>query len=91
MSMAAHGARRLSAMAENLCSIVGIEYLAAVQGCDFHAPLQSSPALEGARAILRAQVPALGVDRYFHPDMVAATNLVREGALADCAMLPKLA
>ncbi len=91
VSMAAHGARRLSAMAENLCSIVGIEYLAAVQGCDFHAPLQSSPALEGARAILRAQVPALGVDRYFHPDMVAATNLVREGALADCAMLPKLA
>ena len=39
VSMAAHGARRLMAMAENLAGVIGIEYLAAVQGCDFHAPL----------------------------------------------------
>ncbi|MBB4125072.1 histidine ammonia-lyase [Xanthomonas translucens] len=83
VSMAAHGARRLLAMAENAANVVGIELLAAAQGCDFHAPLSSSAALEAARALLRAQVPALQDDRYFHPDMLAATALVRDGALAE--------
>ncbi|WP_254457814.1 histidine ammonia-lyase [Xanthomonas sacchari] len=82
VSMAAHGARRLLAMAENAANVVGIELLAAAQGCDFHAPLRSSAALEAARALLRARVPALQDDRYFHPDMLAATALVRDGTLA---------
>ena len=54
VSMAAHGARRLLPMAENLANVLGIEYLAAVQGCDFHAPLKSSTVLESARNLLRA-------------------------------------
>lgn len=83
VSMAAHGARRLLAMAENAANVVGIELLAAAQGCDFHAPLRSSDALEAVRQRLRAQVPTLQDDRYFHPDMVAATDLVRSGALAQ--------
>ncbi|MCD0245330.1 histidine ammonia-lyase [Xanthomonas melonis] len=83
VSMAAHGARRLLAMAENAAHVIGIELLAAVQGCDFHAPLRSSTALEAARALLRAQVPTLQDDRYFHPDMLAACALVRSGALAQ--------
>jgi len=83
VSMAAHGARRLLQMAENAANVVGIELLAAAQGCDFHAPLRSSPALEQARALVRAQVPMLQDDRYFHPDMVAATGLVRSGALVE--------
>jgi histidine ammonia-lyase len=91
VSMAAHGARRLAGMAENLASIIGIEYLAAAQGCDFHAPLTSSAALEAARTQLRRLVPKLEDDRHFHPDMVAATTLVKSGALAGLAALPGLA
>ena len=83
VSMAAHGARRLLQMAENAANVVGIELLAAAQGCDFHAGLRSSDALEAVRQRLRAQVPTLQDDRYFHPDMLAATALVRSGALAD--------
>lgn len=83
VSMAAHGARRLLPMAENAGAIIGIEALAAVQGCDFHAPLRSSAMLEAARAVVRAQVPHLDDDRYFHPDMEAANRLVRSGALID--------
>jgi len=78
VSMAAHGARRLLAMADNLANILGIEYLAAVQGCDFHAPLTSSETLEQARAVLRFNVPTLGEDRHFAPDMEQATALVRK-------------
>ena len=44
--MAAHAARRLLPMAENLTQILAIELLAACQGCDFHAPLASSEPLE---------------------------------------------
>jgi len=88
VSMAAHGARRLLEMTANAAHVVGIELLAAAQGCDFHAPLRSSDALEAARAVLRAQVPMLQEDRHFHPDMLAATALVRSGALAAAAGLP---
>jgi histidine ammonia-lyase len=86
VSMAAHGARRLLGMAENLAGIVAIEYLAAAQGCDFHAPLRSSEALERARARLRARVPYLEEDRYFAPDIAVATELVRR--LAEGFTLP---
>jgi len=83
VSMAAHGARRLLAMAENAANVVGIELLTAAQGCDFHAPLVSSPRLEAARARLRSVVPTLQDDRYFAPDIAAAATLVRAGALAE--------
>jgi histidine ammonia-lyase len=42
VSMSAHAARRLLPMAENTAAVIGIELLAAAQGCDFHAPLKSS-------------------------------------------------
>ena len=83
VSMAAHGSRRLLDMATNARAVVGIELLAAVQGCDFHAPLRSSEALERARACLRRAVPALDEDRYFHPDMEAANAILRSGALVE--------
>src|SRR5207302_5697853 len=36
VSMAAHAARRLLPMAENVVAVVAVELLAAAQGCDFH-------------------------------------------------------
>ncbi len=85
VSMAAHGARRLLGMVDNATAVIGIELLAAAQGCDFHAPLASSPVLESARAVLRGQVPRLDDDRHFHPDMEAAIALVRSGAVIAAA------
>ena len=83
VSMAAHGARRLPDMADNLAAVLAIEYLAAAQGCDFHAPLTSSDALEGIRARLRRDVRALDEDRYMHADIDAALAIIRSGAVAD--------
>jgi histidine ammonia-lyase len=91
VSMAAHGARRLLAMADNVAGVLSIEYLAASQGCDFHAPLKSSGTLESARALLRTTVPALDEDRYFHPDIAHAQALVSSGKLAALATLPGVA
>lgn len=93
VSMATHGARRLTPMARNVAGVIGIEAIAAAQGCDFHAPLRSSPPLERVRALIRARVPRLEEDRYFATDIAAATELVASGELATAAgpdLLPGL-
>ena len=94
VSMAAHAAARLLPMTRNATAVIGIELLAAAQGCDFHAPLASSPGLESVRNALRAQVPRLEQDRYFHPDIEVASKLVRSGdviAAAGSTPLPGVA
>ena len=83
VSMAAHGARRLIEMAANVDHVLAIELLAGAQGCDFHAPLRSSEAIEAVRHVLRAEVPMLDHDRHMAPDMAAAAALVRAPALLD--------
>jgi histidine ammonia-lyase len=87
VSMAAHGARRLLAMVDSATAVIGIELLAAAQGCDFHDGLASSPPLEAVRRLLRADVPQLHDDRFFHPDMEAANRLVRSGAVIGAVAL----
>jgi len=90
VSMATHGARRLLGMAANTASVVGIELIAAAQGCGFHAPLRSSAPLERAVALLRTGVAPLGHDRYLADDIRFATTLVTSGRLADAAGAPQL-
>ena len=59
VSMAAHGARRLLAMVENATAVLGIELLAAAQGCDFHAPLR----FDDGEFHCRIGEPALRIDQ----------------------------
>ncbi len=91
VSMATFAARRLFDMAENTAGILAIEFLAACQGLDFRAPLQSSRPLEKAKAMLRQKVPFYDQDRYFAPDISHAITLVRSGSLntlVDKDLLP---
>ena len=83
VSMATFAARRLNPMIENTTHILGIELLAAAQGIEFLRPLKSSVALEQAHAMLRACSAAMTEDRYFAPEIEAASNLVRSGALSE--------
>jgi histidine ammonia-lyase len=87
VAMAAHGAMRLLPMVHNAVAVIGIELLAAAQGCDFHAPLTSSPPLERVRALLRREVPNLENDRYLYPDLQKSIALVRDGAIAGVTEL----
>jgi histidine ammonia-lyase len=72
VSMATHAARRLLPMAANLRQILSVELLCAAQGTDFHRPLESSPALEAIKALLRERVPAYEDDRYLATDIASA-------------------
>jgi histidine ammonia-lyase len=93
VSMAAHGSRRLRRMCENLAGILGIEWLTGAQGVELRAPLVTSASLQAAIARLRAEVPALGRDRYMAPDLERAASLIRAGAAIEAAgadLFPRL-
>ncbi len=88
VSMATFAGRRLEQMAHNTATIIGIELLAAAQGVDFHAPLQTSPALAAVHQGLRTQVAFYARDRLFAPDIEAAKQLVMRGEVsASCQAL----
>jgi histidine ammonia-lyase len=88
VSMATFAARRLHDMAANTAGIIGIEYLAAAQGVEFHAPTRTSQPLQSAIAALREVAAPYTEDRFFAPDIEAATALVEAGNLT--ALVPGL-
>ena len=90
VSMATHGARRLLAMAANTAQVLGIELIAATQGCGFHLPLTSSDRLERVMALVRREIPPLDEDRLLAPDLAAAAAMVTSGRLAGAAGLDVL-
>ncbi|EMG53934.1 histidine ammonia-lyase [Ochrobactrum sp. CDB2] len=80
VSMACHGARRLLQMTENLNAIIGIEALTGALGAELRGPLETSPELKSAIAVLRAKVPTLEVDRYMANDLAAASTIIADGS-----------
>ena len=85
VSMAAHAARRLHDMADNLAHIIGIELLVAAQGIELRVQHGTSAALSAVIGALRVHVPALENDRYMADDLAKAAAIVAGGVLADAA------
>jgi histidine ammonia-lyase len=85
VSMGMTAARKLVTIVENVERILGIEYLCAVQAREFHRELQSGVGPRALEALLRRHVPALEDDRYLHPDLVTAADLVASGAVVAAA------
>ena len=83
--MAAHGARRLGPMTENLNCILGVELLCAAQGIDFRAPLATSETLQRVVARVRQDVETLGEDRYLAPDLEQAAEMIASGDIVSAA------
>lgn len=81
VSMACHGARRLLQMTDNLNAIIGIEALTGALGVELRGPLETSPELKNAIAVLRAKVSTLDVDRYMATDLEAASAIIADGSL----------
>lgn len=90
VSMAAHAARRLLRMNDNLSGILGVEALCAVQGIEFRAPLQTSKPLQQAMAALRTKVATLTDDRFLAPDIARASAMIQNGELVAGLALPTL-
>jgi histidine ammonia-lyase len=77
VSMAAHGARRLAQMADNLFQILGIEMFCAATGIGFRAPDKTSAPLRAVIARFHRDVAPLTEDRFLAPSLTAAANLAR--------------
>ena len=65
----------------NTEQVLAIEWICAAQAREFHPELRAGRGAYAARAALRTRVPALDEDRYLHPDLVAACELLRDGSL----------
>lgn len=87
VSMAAHGARRLGQMVDNVNRILGVELLCAAQGVDFRAPLKTSEALQRVVARVRKDVETMQDDRYLAPDLEKAAQLIAAGDIITAAQI----
>ena len=80
VSMATHGARRLTPMNANLARIIAIELMASAEGIDFRRPLKSSALLEEAHAAIRSKAASREEDREFSTDTEAVAGLIEAGS-----------
>ncbi|MCE2502565.1 MAG: histidine ammonia-lyase [Chlorobi bacterium] len=78
-SMGSIAARKSLRVAENLESVLAIEYLCSCQGIDFRHPLKPGLALIPPYELLRAHVPHLKQDRVLHDDFTSARKLIADG------------
>lgn len=85
VSMATFAGRKAGEIAANAANVVAIELLAAAQGIDFHAPLQTSVALQGAHAKVRAVSAHLDQDRSLAGDIARVRALIEAGAFSPAA------
>jgi len=81
VSMAAHGARRLKKMNENLNVIIGVELMCAAQGIEFRKPLATSQKLNEIMITIRRAIPTVEQDRYLAYDIASAAALVADGKI----------
>ena len=87
VSMAPIAARKAVRIAHNAAGVIAVELIAAAQGLDYHAPLQTSPALRALHGKVRALSPHLGTDRYWADEMAAIQAAVLAGDLVSDAVL----
>jgi len=79
--MATNAALRLTPMASNTAAIVAVELLAAAQGVELRAPLETSAPLKQAIARVRREAPFWERDRAFAPDLERVKAVVEAGDL----------
>ena len=84
VSMGWAAARKLRTVVDNLARILAVELVCAARGLELRAPLTPAAGTGAALACLRAAgIGGAGPDRWLSPELAAAEQLVREGAIAD--------
>ncbi len=84
-SMGWSAACKLRQSLDNLARILAIELVAAARGLDLRAPLAPAPATAAVVELVRSRIPGPGPDRFVAPDLLAAEELVRTGAVLERA------
>jgi histidine ammonia-lyase len=85
VSMGWGAALKLRTVLDNITRILAVELLSAARAQDLRRPLKPSPATAAVRDLLRKHVPGAGPDRYLAPELAAAEELIRSGAVVKAA------
>jgi histidine ammonia-lyase len=80
-SMGALAALKARTGVENAAHVIATELACACQGLEFHRPLRSTAALEGALERVRTYVPRLEEDRSMADELAELATALRTGAL----------
>ncbi len=83
VSMGMSAARRLRPMLDNARHVLAIELLAACQGLDLLAPLQTGPVAQEAYQLVRSVAEKYVADRPHAPDIAAVAGQIAAGAFAN--------
>ncbi|MGO9902221.1 MAG: histidine ammonia-lyase [Solirubrobacteraceae bacterium] len=87
VSMSWGAARKLRTVIANLTRILAVELVCAARGLQLRAPLVPSPATAAACGAVHAKLGGSGAhsgdDRWLAPELAAAEELVRSGALLN--------
>jgi histidine ammonia-lyase len=78
-SMGAWAALKARQVVGHAAHVIATELVCACQGLEFHRPLRTTPALEGALARVRDYVPRLEEDRSLAGELAALANALRLG------------
>lgn len=79
VSMAWGAVRKLRTVIDNLRRILAVEFVTAARAVELRAPLAPAPRTAAAIAVLRADVPGPGPDRFLAPELHAAESLLGSG------------
>ncbi|MGH7903327.1 MAG: aromatic amino acid lyase, partial [Candidatus Dormibacteraceae bacterium] len=85
VSMGWGAALKLRTVLENVARILAVELVAAARGLDLRAPLEPGPATASVRELLRRRVAGPGPDRWLAPELAAAEEMIRSGAVVERA------
>jgi len=85
VSMGWGAALKLRTVLDNLMHILAVELVSAARAQDLRRPLKAAPATGAVRDLLRTQVQGVGPDRFLAPELAAAEELIRSGAVLKAA------
>ena len=81
VSMAWGAVRKLRRVVDNVRRILAVELAVSGRAVDLRAPLVPAAGTSAALAALRSDVPGPGPDRFLSPELAAAEELLRSGAV----------
>jgi histidine ammonia-lyase len=85
VSMGWNAARKLRRSVDGLTRVLAVEIMTAARALDLRAPLSPARGTGAVRDLVRQHVDGPGADRHLAPEIDAAVDLVRSGAIVAAA------
>lgn len=85
VSMGWGAGRKLWEVLDNTALVIAVEILCAVQGIEYRAPLDPSPACASVQQLVRSQIPPLDDDRILSAEIETVAQMIQDGSLMAAA------